>query len=434
MQSRREDVAIRRLVEKWKPTLLSLRSDSGGGGSASGGRGSSSGSSSSTSSGRGSVSGGAGAGAGAAAYEGPVVAPPSAGATCLEAGGGCSSAMQTSKRSKRGKGRAAGAAPRAAGIVKKGGRAKRVRIGKKEAKTPRVGEFQAILPTLLERPSRSTVTGKRYSLEWLEVFPQDEQPLNRGMDVGRVEEAVGNGHEDEMLMSSDEHAARLQGLRVWHQLGVAPAAGHSSHASRLAYYKALLNQLPKKNPSSSQSPEKNPDSRREWTEQETKLFDAEVQKHGLDVVKMQGLLPERGIDEIYARHRLHDLCKGRKQDMTHSNFEEMSKEIRDELEPTVCDVCKADGLLVFCDANLCCRAFHKSCAGLTSVPEGDWICPSCLEEVAILADLVASYEKAIAAEAAAASLDRPLEGGKRYLSSKKKGKVSVEVSALTSTP
>lgn len=41
----------------------------------------------------------------------------------------------------------------------------------------------------------------------------------------------------------------------------------------------------------------------------------------------------------------------------------------------ICSVCHYGGELVLCDT--CPSAFHTSCIGLESVPDGDWFCPSC---------------------------------------------------------
>ncbi|CAA7390730.1 unnamed protein product [Spirodela intermedia] len=41
----------------------------------------------------------------------------------------------------------------------------------------------------------------------------------------------------------------------------------------------------------------------------------------------------------------------------------------------LCRICADGGDLLLCD--LCPRAFHKECVGLTSVPKGDWYCPYC---------------------------------------------------------
>ncbi|OMO84355.1 Zinc finger, RING-type, partial [Corchorus capsularis] len=41
----------------------------------------------------------------------------------------------------------------------------------------------------------------------------------------------------------------------------------------------------------------------------------------------------------------------------------------------ICSVCHYGGELILCDQ--CPSAFHKSCLGLESVPDGDWFCPSC---------------------------------------------------------
>ncbi|XP_078427656.1 uncharacterized protein LOC144700125 [Wolffia australiana] len=41
----------------------------------------------------------------------------------------------------------------------------------------------------------------------------------------------------------------------------------------------------------------------------------------------------------------------------------------------LCGICADGGDLLLCD--ICPRAFHKECVGLTSVPEGDWYCPYC---------------------------------------------------------
>ncbi|MQL77471.1 hypothetical protein Taro_009897 [Colocasia esculenta] len=41
----------------------------------------------------------------------------------------------------------------------------------------------------------------------------------------------------------------------------------------------------------------------------------------------------------------------------------------------LCRICADGGDLLLCD--LCPRAFHKECVGLTSIPKGDWYCPCC---------------------------------------------------------
>ena len=47
-----------------------------------------------------------------------------------------------------------------------------------------------------------------------------------------------------------------------------------------------------------------------------------------------------------------------------------------------CHVCRAndddDDVLILCDG--CDKAFHPHCAGLESIPHGDWYCSACAEE------------------------------------------------------
>lgn len=51
------------------------------------------------------------------------------------------------------------------------------------------------------------------------------------------------------------------------------------------------------------------------------------------------------------------------------------RKLLDSENDDLCSICEDDGELVLCD--LCPRAFHQACAGLSSVPEGDWHCQFC---------------------------------------------------------
>ncbi|PKU83405.1 hypothetical protein MA16_Dca016514 [Dendrobium catenatum] len=51
------------------------------------------------------------------------------------------------------------------------------------------------------------------------------------------------------------------------------------------------------------------------------------------------------------------------------------RKLLDNENDDLCSICKDAGELVLCD--LCPRAFHQACAGLSSVPEGDWHCRYC---------------------------------------------------------
>lgn len=42
-----------------------------------------------------------------------------------------------------------------------------------------------------------------------------------------------------------------------------------------------------------------------------------------------------------------------------------------------CFVCGGDGSLIVCDNRECGRAYHVACAGLATIPSGDWTCPGC---------------------------------------------------------
>lgn len=51
------------------------------------------------------------------------------------------------------------------------------------------------------------------------------------------------------------------------------------------------------------------------------------------------------------------------------------RKLLDSQNDDLCSICEDAGELVLCD--LCPRAFHQACAGLSSVPEGDWHCQYC---------------------------------------------------------
>ncbi|KAL0912657.1 hypothetical protein M5K25_018646 [Dendrobium thyrsiflorum] len=51
------------------------------------------------------------------------------------------------------------------------------------------------------------------------------------------------------------------------------------------------------------------------------------------------------------------------------------RKLLDNENDDLCSICKDAGELILCD--LCPRAFHQACAGLSSVPEGDWHCRYC---------------------------------------------------------
>ncbi|XP_020580430.1 increased DNA methylation 1-like [Phalaenopsis equestris] len=51
------------------------------------------------------------------------------------------------------------------------------------------------------------------------------------------------------------------------------------------------------------------------------------------------------------------------------------RKLLDSENDDLCSICEDAGELVLCD--LCPRAFHQACAGLSSVPEGDWHCRYC---------------------------------------------------------
>ena len=43
----------------------------------------------------------------------------------------------------------------------------------------------------------------------------------------------------------------------------------------------------------------------------------------------------------------------------------------------LCFVCREVGELIVCDRSGCTLSFHLECAGLQSVPEGNWLCDRC---------------------------------------------------------
>ncbi|KAJ6810049.1 uncharacterized protein M6B38_157510 [Iris pallida] len=51
------------------------------------------------------------------------------------------------------------------------------------------------------------------------------------------------------------------------------------------------------------------------------------------------------------------------------------RDLSDSENDDLCGMCADGGELVCCD--LCPRAFHKDCVGLSSIPEGKWYCPFC---------------------------------------------------------
>ncbi|GMH32811.1 hypothetical protein BSKO_00645 [Bryopsis sp. KO-2023] len=65
---------------------------------------------------------------------------------------------------------------------------------------------------------------------------------------------------------------------------------------------------------------------------------------------------------------------------------ELTEEIESEGggDGDVCVSCGQGGLLLLCNA--CNTAHHPHCVGLNEVPSGDWFCPQCLEDAALLSE------------------------------------------------
>jgi hypothetical protein len=68
---------------------------------------------------------------------------------------------------------------------------------------------------------------------------------------------------------------------------------------------------------------------------------------------------------------------------TFANSEEevaAEKEMKDaaEEDDAVCELCRDGGEVLICDG--CEGYYHGGCVGLSDVPEGEWLCPWCLEQ------------------------------------------------------
>ena len=66
--------------------------------------------------------------------------------------------------------------------------------------------------------------------------------------------------------------------------------------------------------------------------------------------------------------------------------EEMGEGEQDDVDDIACLVCKGlhnegDDQMLLCDGLSCENAYHQKCLSppLNAVPEGDWLCPSCVE-------------------------------------------------------